>query len=137
MSEHTLDSVTEAELLKSARLVQANAYAPYSRFNVGAALLTSDGETITGCNVECASYGSSMCAERNAIAKAVSMGKRDFVAVAVVTDGPSPTPPCGACRQVLAEFSPDMLVVFSNGKGTVKSTIAELLPHRFDAKQLP
>ena len=124
-------------LCLSAIEAAGNAYSPYSGFNVGAALLTSDGEVYTGCNIENASYGAALCAERVAVAKAVSDGKRDFSAVAVVgmKDGEiSDASPCGICRQVLSEFgSADMKVlVVSDRIGNFNEyTLGELLPRSF------
>jgi cytidine deaminase len=94
------------ELLQHAAKALENSYAPYSRFRVGAALLTEDGQVFTGCNVENASYGLSNCAERTAVFKAVSNGKKSFRAIAIVSDRTNPVYPCGACRQVLREFNP-------------------------------
>ena len=103
-----------AELIKEAGKARENAYAPYSGFKVGAAILGQDGVIFTGCNVENASYGLSVCAERAAVCKAVCAGTASFEAIAVVTPTDDPASPCGACRQVLAEFSPEMKVVLAN-----------------------
>jgi cytidine deaminase len=119
------------DLLSAARDARERAYAPYSNFRVGAALDTGDGNVIVGSNVENASYGLSMCAERAAIFAAVSAGFRAFTAIAVAGPEGELTSPCGACRQVLAEFNADMTVVFTAPSGTVVSTVAELLPHSF------
>ncbi|MDB4950952.1 MAG: cytidine deaminase [Gemmatimonadetes bacterium] len=131
----TLDAATARMLLDRARQARARAYAPYSRFPVGAALLAEDGEVVTGCNVENASYGLSNCAERTAIFTAVAGGRTRFSAVAVV--GPqddAPCAPCGACRQVMYEFGPDMVVVLpdsaENG-GYGVTTMRDLLPGAF------
>jgi cytidine deaminase len=126
-------------LLERAREARAEAYAPYSHFPVGAALLAEDGEVVTGCNVENASYGLSNCAERTAVFKAVSGGRRRFAAVAVV--GPRDDlacSPCGACRQVLYEFGPDMLFVTpTDGDGGYSVTaMRDLLPGAFDPARL-
>jgi cytidine deaminase len=119
-------------LLQKARAVAEHAYAPYSRFKVGAALLTSDGGVILGCNVENASYGMSSCAERNAIASMVAMGHFDPVAIAVVGGKfGTPCPPCGACRQVMAEFNPDMLVLLESPNRIIIIGVNELLPLHF------
>ena len=124
------------KLIEMAKRARENAYAPYSNFKVGAALLTEDGEIFTGANVENASYGLSICAERVAVFKAVSEGKRKFKAIAVVTDTEKPTPPCGACRQVLAEFG-DIEVIMANLKGDVKvMKLSELLPEAFTPEDL-
>ncbi len=118
-------------LLEMARKARENAYAPYSNFKVGAALLTESGEIFTGCNVENSSYGLSVCAERVALFKAVSEGYRKFKALAVVADTERPVPPCGACRQVLWEFG-DIDIIMSNLKGDVKvMKLSELLPEGF------
>jgi len=120
------------ELIARARDAMELAYAPYSGFRVGAAVLGEDGSVHTGCNVENASYGLSMCAERAAVACALAGGVRRFRSVALVSSGPAAVPPCGACRQVLAEFSPTMTVVSVGGGGDSKEwTLAELLPDAF------
>lgn len=129
--------MTPEPLIRSAQAARERAFAPYSRFLVGAALETIDGMIITGCNVESASYGLTICAERVALVKAVSEGWREFRRVAVVTDVPELTPPCGACRQLLWEFAPTAEVWLANLSGLVAHyTIAELLPLGFDAKLL-
>jgi len=121
----------EKELIERARKARENAYAPYSKFKVGAAILTEDGEVYTGVNVENASFGLTVCAERVALFKAVSDGKRSFKAIAVVADTEEPVPPCGACRQVLSEFG-DMKVIMANLKGDVKiARLRDLLPDSF------
>jgi cytidine deaminase len=126
----TLLSDHEA-LLAAARDARENAYAPYSKFTVGAALDTGEGQVFLGCNVENASYGLTMCAERVAIGAAVTAGYRDFATIAVAGPDGVVTSPCGACRQVLAEFNPDMTVVYTTPDGPVTTTVAELLPHSF------
>ena len=116
-------------LLDAARVARAQAYAPYSRFAVGAALRTKSGRVFTGCNVENLSFGLTICAERAAVFSAVAAGEREFEALAVVADSREPVTPCGACRQVLAEFSPSLPVCSANLEGAVfESSIAELLP---------
>lgn len=118
----------------SARLL---AFAPYSGFRVGAALESEDGTIVTGCNVESASYGLTICAERVAIVKGVSEGRTRFRCVAVAADTDELTPPCGACRQLLWEFAPEATVVLSNLQGkTATFTVRDLLPHGFDARLL-
>jgi cytidine deaminase len=122
-------------LVKQAREVRKRAYAPYSNYQVGAALLGASGQIYTGCNVENAVYPEVICAERSAVVKAVSEGERDFVAIAVVTrDGGSP---CGACRQVLSEFSPAIVVLIADDAGNVReTTISALLPDHFGPQNL-
>ncbi len=110
-----------------------NAYIPYSHFPVGAALECADGTVFTGCNVENASYGLTNCAERTAIFKAISEGRRDFVRIAIAGKSEDYCVPCGACRQVMQEFAPRMEVICLNGKGEEKTfTLQELLPYGFD-----
>jgi len=124
-------------LLKAARAARKRAYVPYSRFAVGAALLTTSGEVFGGCNVENAAYGQAICAERTAVVSAVAAGHRDFVALAVVTATPGPASPCGACRQVLAEFNLDMVVILANLRGDrLQTTARELLPGAFTGQDL-
>jgi cytidine deaminase len=120
------------KLLAAAKKVQRRAHAPYSKFHVGAALLTKSGKVYTGCNVENASYGLTICAERVAITKAVSEGHRQFKAIAVVAPS-NALSPCGACRQVLAEFG-DMVVVCADSRNPRRmrlNLLSELLPHTF------
>lgn len=124
-------------LVTAARAAREHAVAGFSHFKVGAALETADGQVITGCNVENATYGLTVCAERVAMFKALSEGHRSFVAVAVVADTEAPTPPCGACRQILWEFGGDLDVFLANlteHKGTHRMT--DLLPLPFDARLL-
>ena len=129
--------MTPDPLVAAAAAAREKAFAPYSQFRVGAAVEAVDGTVIPGCNVESASYGLTMCAERVAVFAGVALGYGCFKRVAVVTDTAAPTPPCGACRQVLWEFAPDAEVVIANLTGTVlRYTLRELLPHAFDAKQL-
>jgi cytidine deaminase len=127
----TLTAQQRSELIQHALSVREHAYAPYSEYAVGAALLGSDGEIYTGVNVENAAYPLSMCAERSAIFKAVSQGVRSFVAIAVASENGGS--PCGSCRQVLSEFGLDMkvLTVDSAGEVTLETTVADLLPHAF------
>ncbi|MCS7137312.1 MAG: cytidine deaminase [Candidatus Caldarchaeum sp.] len=129
--------VSYPQLLDQATRAMKKAYAPYSRFKVGAALLTAEGEIVTGCNVENASYGLSNCAERTAVFKAVSEGKRNFAAVAVVSNKTNPVYPCGACRQVLREFNPSIKIITrgSRGKPLVVS-LSRLLPESFGPESL-
>ncbi len=121
--------MTDKKLVDAAIQARRNAYAPYSKFAVGAALLTKSGEIFSGCNVENVSLGLTICAERAAVAAAVAHGQREFVAVAIVTESKEPAAPCGACRQVLAEFNPAMKVISSTVGGREEtSTLADLLP---------
>lgn len=124
------------ELMKIARKARQNAYAPYSHFAVGAALLAESGRVYTGCNIENASYGLTCCAERNAIFAAIGAGERRFKMLAVAADSPEPVAPCGACRQVIAEFGIP-LVVMGNLKGETKTmTAEELLPYGFGQESM-
>ena len=119
-------------LLENARTAAERAYAPYSNFNVGSALLMADGSVVLGCNVENSSYGMTICAERSAVAGMVSIGHLDPVAIAVAGGmSAAPCPPCGACRQVLAEFNPDMLVVLESPNRIIVMSVNELLPMSF------
>ena len=118
-------------LLKIAYEAMEQAYAPYSGIMVGAALLTSDGIVYTGSNVENASYGASICAERAASAKAVNAGKTSFTAIAIASSLKGYTYPCGICRQVLSEFSEDMDIIMSNGAETKAIKLNELFPYAF------
>jgi cytidine deaminase len=125
------------ELVGAATNVRENAYAPFSNFKVGAALETEDGEVIAGCNVESASYGLTVCAERVAIWKAISLGKRKIKHIAVVADTEELTPPCGVCRQIIWEFGGDIPVVLANLKGKTETIqMKDLLPRAFDTKFL-
>ena len=123
-------------LIDSAKKAQKNAYAPYSGFKVGAALLTKSGKIYTGCNVENASYGLACCAERNAVFKAISEGEKEFRAIAIMSDSAEPTAPCGACRQVLNEFAPNIKIIMTGLKGTKISSLKKLLPCAFGPKSL-
>jgi cytidine deaminase len=124
------------KLLRAARAAMKKAYAPYSRFRVGAAILTGTGKVFSGCNVENASYGMTNCAERTAIFAAVAkLGpKLEIHAVAVVNDHGVPCSPCGACRQVIYEFGPDAIIFFQGAKGEKQAHITELLPEGFRLK---
>ena len=125
------------ELVAAARAARERAVADFSGFKVGAALETDTGEIITGCNIENATYGLTVCAERVAIFKALSEGKRSFTRIVVVADTESPTPPCGACRQIIWEFCGDIEVIIAN-LSEVKTSLAmrELLPLPFDKRLL-
>jgi cytidine deaminase len=118
-------------LLEPARAAQARAYAPYSGFRVGASLEAVDGRVFGGCNVENASYGLTICAERAALVQAVAQGAREFRRILVVSDVDPPATPCGACRQSLAEFSPEMEVTMAGPNGSRTWKLAELLPEAF------
>jgi len=127
--------LTPEELVAHALSARQKAYAPYSHYLVGAALLLADGSVMLGCNVENASYGATICAERVALTSAVAQGKQSFVALAVATkNGGSP---CGICRQVMAELGPDMTVYIANEAGEFRTTsTAELLPNSFTGRNL-
>lgn len=125
------------ELIQKACEARKRAYAPYSRFKVGAAVLCEDGRVFTGCNVENASYGLSMCAERVAVGNAVSHGAKRIVAVAVVYDARREAVPCGACRQVLQEFGKEMVVISATTRGRYRLwRLGELLPASFGREEL-
>ncbi|EGL82652.1 cytidine deaminase [Caldalkalibacillus thermarum TA2.A1] len=132
----------KGQLIAQARAARQKAYAPYSGFPVGAALLTASGKVVWGCNIENASYGLTNCAERTAVFKAVSEAEKEadrtFLAIAVIADTDRPVAPCGACRQVLAEFcKPDMPVYLANVKGEqLETTVGELLPNYFSQLDL-
>jgi len=123
-------------LLRAARKVMKNAYAPFSNFRVGAAILTSKGEVFAGCNVENSSYGMTNCAERTAIFSAIAKDgpELDISAVAVVNDHGVPCSPCGACRQVIYEFGPEAVIFYEGDRGPKQSRITELLPEGFRLK---
>ena len=128
---------SDQDLIDAAKAVRENAYAPFSEFRVGAALETEDGEVIAGCNVESASYGLTVCAERVAIWKAISQGKRKIKHIAVVADTEELTPPCGVCRQIIWEFGGDIPVLLANLKGKTEVVqMRDLLPRAFDTKFL-
>jgi cytidine deaminase len=122
---------TQARLLRAARAAAKNAYAPFSKFKVGAAVLTAKGRIFSGCNIENSSYGLTICAERVAIFKAVSDGQYEIHALLVYADTPKLTPPCGACLQVISEFSENPEIVLSNGRSTKTYHLRQLLPHGF------
>lgn len=128
--------MTPRELMLEAEKARSRAYAPYSKFRVGAALLTASGRVIRGCNVENASFGLSICAERNAVWKAVSEGENEFVAVAVTARAGRGASPCGACRQVLHEFSPRMWVYWRDARGRIiRRRLEALLDAPFDLRK--
>ena len=129
--------MTREELKATAVAMLEKSYCPYSHFAVGAALECSDGTVFTGCNVENAAYGPTLCAERVAVGKAVSEGHRDFVRIAIAGRCEDYCTPCGVCRQVLREFAPDIEVICLNGKGESKTfTLPELLPYSFGPEYL-
>ncbi|MDO4204656.1 MAG: cytidine deaminase [Selenomonadaceae bacterium] len=128
--------MTDNELIEVARQYRENAYTPYSHFKVGAAVLTASGKVYGGCNIENSSYGLTNCAERTAIFKAVSEGEREFAALAVIADTDGPCSPCGACRQVIADFRIPRIIM-ANLRGEVKEvTLSELLPFAFSDKDI-
>ena len=127
----------DADLLAAASRAREFAVAPYSNFAVGAALRTADGQIVTGCNVENATYGLTVCAERVALFKALSEGRRRFTHVAVIADTEDPTPPCGACRQLLWEFGGDLDVILGNlHRETGRFKLGSLFPYPFDMRFL-
>lgn len=130
--------MNKLELMEQSKVARENAYVPYSKFPVGAALLAKDGTVFEGCNIENASFGLTNCAERTAIFKAVSQGIKEFEAIAIVADTDGPCSPCGACRQVIAEFcAPTMPVYLTNLKGDVlETTVEALLPGAFTPEDL-
>jgi cytidine deaminase len=123
-------------LMDAAREARSRAYAPYSGFTVGAALQTQDGTIVTGCNVENASYGLAICAERVAFARAIAQGHRHFSALAIAGPDGVDAPPCGACRQFAAEFAPALTVSFTARDSVVRTTIDRLLPEAFTRESL-
>ena len=130
-------SVSDRDLIEAARAARLNAQARYSGFKVGAALETADGAIVTGCNVENATYGLTICAERVAMFKALSEGHTQFRRVAVVADTESPTPPCGPCRQILWEYGGDLEVILANlQRETGRHRLADLFPLPFDQRNL-
>ena len=127
----------ESQWIEAAKAAREFAHAPFSNFKVGAALHTRSGKIFTGCNVENASYGLTICAERTAIVKAISEGEKEFDAITVVTDTEKLTPPCGACRQFIWEFCGDIPVIMANLKGEVRrDRSGALLPYAFDSSFL-
>ena len=129
--------MTDQDLMEMAKKAAEYAYVPYSKFPVGAALECSDGTIFTGCNVENAAYGATICAERTAMVKAVSEGHRDFDTIVIAGRSEDYCVPCGTCRQVMMEFAPDLTVICLNGKGESKRfALKELLPYGFDQSWL-
>ncbi len=124
--------MTDKELIKLAKQAYKNSYAPYSRAKVGAALLCSNGRIFTGCNIENASYGLTVCAERSAVYNAIAAGQKEFAKIAIASNQRREFSPCGACRQVLVEFAPFIVVIWQDIKGKVKSKkLIQLLPSPF------
>ncbi len=123
-----------SHLIEKARKIKLNAYAPYSRYQVGAALLTRDGEIFTGVNVENASFGLTVCAERIAIFNALSQGNQNLEAIAISAQGEDIPYPCGACRQVMNEFNPDLIVILDSGHNINVYSLRELLPMAFNLR---
>ena len=127
MSDNQLE-----ELVQRAIITRKNAYAPYSQFTVGAALLCKSGQIYTGCNVENSSYGLCICAERSAVVKAISEGETEFIALAIVADTKEPVLPCGACRQVLSEFNSDLRLIMATESGSRREKkLSALFPEPF------
>lgn len=124
--------MTERELIEISANAQKYSYSPYSKFRVGAALLCSDGAVFTGCNIENSTFGATNCAERTAVFKAISEGHSDFKAIAITSSSGDLTYPCGICRQVLSEFSPEIKIILTDAdKKIITYTLDELLPHSF------
>jgi cytidine deaminase len=137
MTNDMLDP-TQAQLLEEARLARTRAYAPYSHFAVGAAVLTADGQIFHGCNIENASYGVTNCAERSALFSAYSAGVRAIVALAVVADTSGPVSPCGICRQAIFELAPNATILLGNmGSDLMVTSPQRLLPYGFEPSELP
>ncbi len=131
-----MEKYNSDQLIHEAQKARKFAQAKYSHFKVGAALLTNDGEVFTGCNVESSSYGLTICAERVALTKALSEGRTAFKAIAIVAKDGAFCPPCGACRQLLFDYAPDIDVILTNGKEKQIFKLKELLPHAFDESNL-
>ena len=131
------DATSPGELRDAAFAAMMNAYAPYSKFRVGAAIRTSTGEIVSGCNVENAVYGEALCAERVAVAAAVARGMKEFAEIAIASESDDPAPPCGSCRQTMSEFAPDLLVT-SYAKNGKQATwrLSDLLPEAFALNHL-
>lgn len=125
------------QLVNKAKEAMENSYSPYSKFKVGAAPQTTNGEVFTGCNIENASFGGTNCAERTALFKAISEGYKNFNKIAIISDSENYTAPCGICRQVLSEFSLDMEIIMANKNGQyISKTLKELLPLAFTSEDL-
>lgn len=129
--------MTDKELLKKAMEAKEYAYVPYSNFRVGAAVLTKNNKVYKGCNIECASFGGTNCAERTALFKAVSEGEKEIEAIAVTSDSDQYTFPCGICRQVIREFGNNMKIIVGKSNGEFETyTMEELLPHSFSSSDM-
>jgi cytidine deaminase len=136
MSDNDIEAALD-ELKGAARAASERAYCPYSRFRVGAAVLTGSGSIVSGCNVENASYGLTICAERNAVFQMVALGQAGIRAVVIYTPTPNPTAPCGACRQVINEFGPDAQIFsFCDGPQTITTRLSGLLPIAFGPQNM-
>lgn len=132
-----LSDETLQDMIKKAIIVSKKAYCPYSKFEVGAAVLTEKGDVFLGCNVENASYGLTICAERNAVFQMVALARQRIKALVIYTPTPKPSAPCGACRQVINEFGPDTLIVsVCNGPDVLRKTLSALLPDAFGEANL-
>ncbi len=131
-----MNTTTEQTLILKAKEARTFSQAKYSNFKVGAALLTESGEIITGCNVESSSYSLTICAERVALTKALSEGKTKFKAIAIAAKDGEFCPPCGACRQLLFDYAPDLKIILTNGSEQQSYAIKDLLPHAFEDSQL-
>ena len=137
MTQRNLEPDEVDDLLRVAHAAAELAYSPYSKVRVGAALMSVDGQVFTGCNVENASYGLTICAERVAFVKAISAGQRDFRALALATDLPHPLVPCGACRQFMHEFAPELRLMIQGAEGPrIDVGLPELLPRAFGPRDL-
>jgi cytidine deaminase len=131
------ESASAKDLRDTAFAAMENAYAPYSRFRVGAAVRTTTGEVIAGCNVENAAYGEALCAERVAIAAAVARGMKEFEEIAIASESDEPAAPCGSCRQTMSEFAPDLKVTsYSKNGKQVTWRLSDLLPEAFASNHL-
>lgn len=129
--------MTYDKLIEAARKAKKNSYSPYSRYRVGSAVLTTDGKIYTGCNIENSSFSLTICAERTALFKAVSDGKKKFKAIVVSSDNEEFAFPCGACRQVISELAGDVDIILTNGKKNLKKfKTSDLLPYPFTPKNL-
>jgi len=137
LSKIKIKEIIESNLYKAASKAREKAYAPYSKFHVGAAIETTDGVIFSGCNVENCSYGLTSCAERNAIFTAVAAGYQEFSRILILSEADIPATPCGACRQVIAEFAPEIEVIsITVAEQAIIETMSSLLPYAFTPKNL-